>query len=75
MGARCSLPSVEEAARTVSAVIRCGVPVARIELPGALQVRDVDACADPAPPEAALLRPGFAAAWRRSPGRPGRWGR
>ena len=55
MGARCSFPSVEEAARTVSEVIQCGVPVARIELMDALQVRAVNAHSNLSLPETPLL--------------------
>lgn len=55
MGASCSFPSVAEAARTVSEVIQCGVPVARIELLNALQVRAVNAYSGLALPEAPLL--------------------
>ena len=43
MGASCSFPTVADAARTVSEVVQCGVPVARIELLDALQVEAVNA--------------------------------
>lgn len=54
-GASCSFPSVADAARTVSEVIQCGVPVARIELLDALQVRAVNAYSKLALPETPLL--------------------
>ena len=55
VGARCSFPTLADAARTVAEVIGCGVPVARIELLDALQVRAVNAYADLALPETPLL--------------------
>ncbi|QBF33078.1 FAD-binding oxidoreductase [Thalassococcus sp. S3] len=53
--ARCSFPSVDAACRTVMAVIQYGVPVARIELLDALQVRAVNAYSKLNLPETPLL--------------------
>ncbi len=54
-GASCSFPTVAGAAAAVTEVIQCGVPVARIELLDALQVRAVNAYSRLSLPEAPLL--------------------
>jgi D-lactate dehydrogenase (cytochrome) len=53
--ATCSFPSVEAACDTVIATIQYGVPVARIELLDALQVKAVNAYSKLSLPEAPLL--------------------
>jgi D-lactate dehydrogenase (cytochrome) len=53
--ATCSFPSVKAACDTVIAVIQYGVPVARIELLDALQVRAVNAYSKLSLPETPLL--------------------
>jgi len=53
--ATCSFPSVEAACTTVIATIQYGIPVARIELLDALQVRAVNAYSKLDLPEAPLL--------------------
>ncbi len=53
--ARCSFPSVEAACRTVMQVIQFGVPVARIELLDALQVKACNAYSGLDLPETPLL--------------------
>jgi D-lactate dehydrogenase (cytochrome) len=53
--ARCSFPSVEEASKTVMAVIQYGLPVARIELMDADLVKAVNAYSKLSLPETPLL--------------------
>ncbi len=53
--ARCSFPSVEAACQTVMQVIQYGIPVARIELLDALQVKAVNAYSKLDLPETPLL--------------------
>jgi len=53
--ARCSFPSVEAACQTVMAVIQYGIPVARIELLDAVQVRACNAYSGLDLPETPLL--------------------
>ena len=55
IGAACSFPGMAEAARTVAEVIQSGVPIARIELLDALQVRAVNAYSKLSLPETPLL--------------------
>lgn len=53
--ARCSFPSVDAACRAVMMVIQYGIPVARIELLDALQVKAVNAYSKLSLPEEPLL--------------------
>lgn len=53
--ARCSFPSVDAACQTVMQVIQFGIPVARIELLDALQVKACNAYSGLALPETPLL--------------------
>ncbi|MCR9127763.1 MAG: FAD-binding protein [Rhodobacteraceae bacterium] len=53
--AQCSFPSIDAACQTVMAVIQYGIPVARIELLDALQVKAVNAYSKLSLPETPLL--------------------